>query len=63
MYWMSSFPARIENEGTRVVTRFSPIISLWELSVGLEESGWMSGGGGGGQGGRERRIEVFYENS
>ena len=27
---------QIKNEGARVVTRFSPIITLWELSVAME---------------------------
>ena len=26
----------IENEGARVVTRFSPIITLWDLSVAMD---------------------------
>ena len=27
---------QIKNEGARVVTRFSPITTLWELSVAME---------------------------
>ena len=27
---------RIKNEGARVITKFSPIITLWELSVAIE---------------------------
>ena len=40
--WLSSLPARIKknqskkNDRTRVVTRFSPIINPWELSIAME---------------------------
>ena len=41
MLWMSLLPAsmkkiRSKNEGARVVTIFSPIITLWELSVAMD---------------------------
>ena len=34
--WLSSSPDPIKNEGARDVTTFSPIITLWKLSVAME---------------------------